>query len=105
MLVDDVVQDRVWAVLMASPSVHLFHQLRIVNKAWRQFVASTIEWNAWMFSELDEAGGYYVSAETSGLMCPSFSKRYMNEVEHFRILSVEDLDEIASRLVARGSLM
>lgn len=96
-LPDGIVRDRIWVALMSPPSVLLLLRLRHVSTSWSRFVATTIEWNAWVFVRLDSLG-YCRYTVTGGLPCRPFSLRFCNEVENYRLLIFESMEEMASRV-------
>lgn len=60
-------------------------------------MTTIVEWNAWTFIRLDSLG-YCKYTVTRGLPCDPFSFRFCNEVENFRLLITEHMEEVTSRI-------
>lgn len=56
MLLDSITRGVLWDKLCLPRSISLLYRLRRVNRAWRDFVGTTIEWTALEVTRLDNPG-------------------------------------------------
>ena len=92
-----LVQDHVWPLLTDCPSVTLLIFLRSVSSSWRQFLETSVEWNALRFLYMDTPG-YIRVASTSGQATETVADRLLRELNNYRYLLAESMEEMKDRL-------
>lgn len=94
-LPDQVVRERVWPVLMRSPSATQLFRLRCVSRHWSRFVDTTLEWNALGFIMLDMTiSGKIVTRSDLGRLAASQLSRL--EATSCPFLLSEDMSKIVT---------
>lgn len=53
---DQLVRSQVWNSLNSPPTMLTLQRLRRINRSWRSFVDTTVEWSAMEFTRLDTPG-------------------------------------------------
>lgn len=96
-LPDQVVKEKVWPILVRSPSALKLLRLRHVSKQWNCFVGTTLKWNALNFILLDSSGCWKTTAH-GGLDSFVPTQRLRFEMANYQFLLSEDMREIEARV-------
>lgn len=96
MLPDEVIHDHLWHALNCPPSISLLRRLRGLNRAWRDYLGTTLEWTALEFTRMDTPGYARFIArhqQTTGqqLRYSTQGERFKMEIGHFRAVLEEPL--------------
>ena len=79
-----------WPYLQSSPDPSLLWRLRTVNRGWRKFVTTTLEWNALEVLRLDQSS-YNCYVRRSGRRRASLTEQLRTEISNLRFLLSKDL--------------
>lgn len=88
-LPDEFVEEKVWPVLACAPETLLC--LCCVNKRWRSFVCTTLEWSALSFALID-------SRKECAATPVDLDRHWKTAIANYRYLLAEDFEEIEARV-------
>lgn len=95
-LSDELVLTRIWPLLHTRVNVSLLWRLRRVNRAWKEKVATTVEWAALEMVRVDSPGFLQLIAACRKPR-PSIRERVEIEISAFTVLLAEPLVNISGR--------
>jgi hypothetical protein len=90
LLLDSITTGVLWDKLRLPHSILLLYRLRRVNKAWHDFVGTTIEWTALEFTKMDNPGYLRFARKWRGRhRYRTRFKRYNIEIGNLNIVLLE----------------